>query len=102
MQLELIAFGRGLQVARQRPARAGAAVHLALILADGAALLALAAVHRELGVAQQLVALGSIDWEYREADRRGEGDRLALNGEWLGEGLRDPAGEGVGVVRMIT
>src|ERR1700710_2726687 len=102
MQLELIALGRGLQIARQRPARAGAVVHLALILADGAALLALAPVHRELGVAQQLVALRRVDREYRKADRGGEGDRLAVNGEWFGEGLRDPSREGVGVVRMIA
>ena len=72
MQFEFAALGGQLQVARQRAAGAGGVVHLAVILADQAALLALAAVHRELGVAEHLVALRRVDREDREADRGGE------------------------------
>jgi hypothetical protein len=71
VQQQFVAVGSALQVARQRAAGAGLVVHLVVIAADKAALLALAAMHGEFGVAQHLVALGRIGREDRIADRGG-------------------------------
>ena len=91
MQMQLVAFGGVLQVARQGAAGARLVVHRLVILRDRAALRALAAMHRELGVAQHLVALGRVGREDRVADRGGEADRLVADLERLGETPRECA-----------
>ena len=78
IQHQFLTFGRMVEIAGERAALAGAVVHFRAIHADRAALLALAAMHRELGIAQELIAFRRIGREYREADRGGEGDRVAL------------------------
>ena len=102
MQLKFAAPRGHLQVARQRAAGACGVVHLALILADQAALLALAPVHRELGVAEHLVALRRVDREDREADRGGEADLLVVDLEGLREHAGDAFGKRLGVLRVIA
>src|SRR5665811_1533049 len=72
----------------QRAPRARCIVHFAAIHADRAALFALAAVHRKLGIAEQLVAFRRIGGKQRKADRGGEVDRLILNRKRSRERLR--------------
>src|SRR5581483_6788924 len=102
VQHQLVALGRVVEITGERAALAGAVVHLAAIGGDRAASRALAALHRELGVAQELVALGRIGGEYREADRGGELDRIALDRERRRESLRDAHRKGLRVVRMVA
>ena len=102
MQFEFAAAGGQLQVARQRAAGACRVVHLALILADHAALFALAPVHREFGVAEHLVALRRVDREDREADRGGEADLLVVDLEGLREHAGDAPGKRLCVLRVIA
>jgi len=102
MELQFVAFGGGLQVAGQRALGPGLLVHFALIPANRAALLGLAAIHRKLGIAQHLIAFGGVDREYRIADRGGEGDLLVLRRERLGKHRGDPLGKRLGVVRVVA
>ena len=73
-----------------------------MVLADQAALLAFATVHRELGVAEHLVAFRRVDGEDREADRGGERHLLVLHLKRLREHARDALGKCLGVVRVIA
>ena len=101
---QLLLGDRAAQAGLERRAARGEFRHRAVEERDGFAARALGVVHREVGVAQQLVDAGAVVGPHRDADRRRDRDLVRVHGGRHGEFLEDAVRDhrGIGARRDLA